>query len=123
MLIRTDSAIFRIELLPSGIIIHTEEVNLEERDIAWLFQELYERILDNGDDFYKRPQWDILQFNQGVEAENKDYTGAIDSGLWLNDFVSGPAYLRSTSSVVKNNPDDKENYIDIVLKFPLPEKN
>ena len=123
MKISKDNTVFHIELLPSGIKIHTEEVNLDEREIAWLFQELYERILDNGDDYYRSPQWDILQFNQGVEAEDKDYTKVIASGLGLNDFISGPVYLRSTSSVIKNNPDVKENYIDIVLKFPLPEEN
>ncbi len=118
MKISKDNTVFHIELLPSGIKIHTEEVNIEERDIAWLFQELHERILDNGDDYYRRPQWDLIQFNHGIKAEGKDYIEAIASGLGLNDFISGPAYLRSTSSVIKNNPEVKENYIDIVLKFP-----
>lgn len=123
MKISKDNTVFHIELLPSGILIHTEEVNFEERDIASLFQELYERILDNGEDYYRRPKWDISQFNHGIKAEGKDYIEAIASGLELNDFISGPAYLRSMSSIIKNYPDDKENYIDIVLKFPLPEKN
>lgn len=118
MQVKTDNTVFNVELLDNGILIHFEEFNLEDKDIAWLFQELYDEVLGNGDDYYRSPVWDILQFNHGDKVKDMDFTLSVDSGLWLNDFVSGPSYLRSVSSGIKNIPDDKENYVDILVVFP-----